>query len=123
MEPDELIYQEYWDVLQKIKKIAYFTPILSHVVFGRVSDIEKGVLLDLQDEGAIKLLNLTRITRPIGFASTREQELFFAEDIKLFIKQPKFDEVYKYYKQINSSKLEDVNTQDATKSFKNNEVN
>lgn len=93
MKPDELTNQEYWKVLQRIKRNAFFKPSPGPVVFGPASDIEKGVLLDLQDEGVIRLLNLSRSS--ITFLSEYHD---ISEDIKLEIIQPTFNEVYEEVK-------------------------
>lgn len=61
MEADDLILQEYWKVLQKIHKLYFFNYSLrSTIVYGYATEVEKGVLFRLQDEGAIKLINLTQ---------------------------------------------------------------
>ena len=96
MEPDESTNQEYWKVLQRIKRNGFFKPSPGPVEFGPASDIEKGVLLDLQDEGAIKVLNLSRF--PTHIFSSRPSGISMSEEIKLEIIQPAFNEVYEEVK-------------------------
>lgn len=84
---------EYLTVLERIHKLDQFrTTILGPLNYGVASEIEKGILIDLQDKKVIKLHNLrvtfwlpTRIIHPPGE---------IPEGIKLETIQPTFDELY-----------------------------